>query len=96
MRHIVGRRGRQQRAGCAEKQVIGTFDVHDIGMFGDRPERPIRAPVDQRHRRVGAQVGHRCVQPRLVGVGGRVGEDLRRFIDDRRAHCAPHLAVCGF
>ena len=66
--------------------------VHDVGVLGDRPERPVVRHVDPRHRGVGAQMGQRRMQFRLVGVRLRVGEHLGGFVHDRGYSSAtPHL-----
>ena len=47
------------------------FDRQDIGMPGDRPERPNAGTLHPMHRRQPAQQGASAVQARLVGVPPR-------------------------
>ena len=72
---VVGLGDGQQRPREVGEQVVLPLDVHDVGVLGDRPERPVGADVDPGHRSVRAQVRQRLVQPLLVGVGLRVGQN---------------------
>ncbi len=91
---VVGRGGRQQRARLGQEQVVGPLDGHDVGVLGDRPERPVRRVVDPRNGFVGPQMGERGVQPGVVGVRRRIGQYFRGVVhsghgDRRTAHRAP-------
>ena len=93
-RLVVGLGGLQQRTRLADPQIVCPLDVHDVGVLGDRPERPVRRDVDIRHGGMGAQVGQGAVQSFLVRVGGGIRQHLRGVVDDRRAHSLL-LVECG-
>ena len=85
---VVGLGGGQQGTRLGQEQVVGALDVHDVGVLGDRPERPVGRIVDPRHRIVGSQMGECRVQPVVVGVCRRIGQYLGGFVHRWRAHRA--------
>jgi len=86
LEHVVGFRGGQQWPRLGQEQVVGPFDRHDVGVLGDRPERPVRRIVHPCHRVVRPQVGQRRMKPGIVRVRGRIRQHLRGVIHRRRAH----------
>ena len=91
---VVGLGDRQQRPGVVGEQVVLPLDVHDVGVLGDRPERPVVADVDPGHRSMRAQVSQRLVEPLLVGVGLRIGQHTGCGVHDPGGHTAsPRLRL---
>jgi len=90
-RHVVALGSGQQRPGFVDEQIVGPLDFHDVGVLGDGPERPVGPDIDQRHRRMGAQVGQRRMQPRFVGIRRRISEYPRCLVKDWCAHLPVHL-----
>ncbi len=90
---VVGLGGRQQRPGLAQPQVVGPLDVHDVGVLGDREERPVRRLIHPRHRVVRAQPRQRRVQPVVVGVRRRIRENLCRLVHCPSGHPKPPSSV---
>ena len=85
---IVGLGGGQQRAGFRQEQIVRALDGHDVGVLGDRPERPVRRVVDPRHRIVRPQMGECGVQPGVIGICRRIGQYLGGVVHGWRAHRA--------
>jgi hypothetical protein len=83
---FVGLRGDQHRPRRVGELRVRQLDVHDVGVPGDGPERPVPRYVDPRHRGVGTQVRQRPVQARLVGVCLGVGQSLRGVVHCRCTH----------
>ena len=95
-RHVVAHRviarfGPSAGRGALSHALGLTLDLHHVVVLGDRPERvealrPRRArPGDSRRSKRA-----RGVEPRLVGVRRRVGEDTRRFVD---VHAARSIVI---
>ena len=59
--HIVGRCGGQKGSWLGQEQVVVPLDGHDVGVLGDRPERPVRRVVDPGDGVVRPQTGQRRV-----------------------------------
>ena len=83
---LVTLRRRQDRARPVGEQHVVAFDVHDVGVLGNRPERAVLRHLDPRNRRVGAQMSKRRMQLRLVGVGQRIAKDLGGFVHSGCTH----------
>ncbi len=83
---VVGRGGGKQRPRLGQEQVVGALDGHDVGVLGDRPERSVRRVVHPRHGIVRPQMGQRRVQTCVIGIGRRIGKNLRGVVHRRRAH----------
>ena len=92
---IVGFGGGEQRPWLGQEQVVVPLDGHDVGVLGDRPERPVRRIVDPRDGVVRPQMGQRRVQPCVVGIGRRIGQNLRGVIHRRRAHTGSFIPRAG-
>ena len=88
---IVGFGGGEQRSWLGQEQIVVPLDGHDVGVLGDRPERPVRRIVDQGDRIVRPQMGQRRVQPCVIGIGRRIGQDLGGVIHRGRAHSRSSL-----
>jgi hypothetical protein len=86
---VVGFGDRQQRTWVIGEQIVLPFDLHDVGVFGDRPERPVLGNVHPGHRSVGTAVSQRLVQSLLIGVGLRIGQHPRGGVGD------PVVGLCG-
>ena len=73
--HLLVEVGLQQEwAWVIGEQVVLAFDLHDVGVLGDRPERPVPGLVDPGHRCVGPHLSQCLVQPGLVGIGLWLGQ----------------------
>jgi hypothetical protein len=90
---VVGRGGGQQRARLIDPQRIGTLDLHDVGVPGDRPEGPVRSLVDPRDRCMGAQMTQRRMQAGFVGVGTGIGQYIGGAVHGGHAH---RFSLCEF
>ena len=91
--HVVALGGHQQGARAADEQFVVPLHRHDVGVLGDRPERPVGLVVDPRHRAVRPQMRQRRMEPVVVRVGGRIGQDRRGLLGLRvhiqiRCRCA--------
>ena len=64
-----------------EPELRLALDRHHVVVLGDRPERGEAVDVDAGDGRLAPQQRARRVEPLLVGVRDRVGEDPRRFVD---------------
>ena len=64
------------------EQVVLSFNIQDVGVLGDRPERSIVAHLDPGHRSLLAQVCERLVKRLLIGVGLRSGQHVPGGVGD--------------
>jgi len=71
--------GAENEAWLVHEPVVLAFDLHNVGMPGDQPERPVAVGFRPMHRRAASQAGKQRVIGRLI--------DVRPGICDRLADC---------
>ena len=71
---VIGIGDREKWPREVGEEGIVPLDIHDVGMFGDRPERPVRRNVDPGHRSLFAQMSECLVQCLFIGIGLRSGQ----------------------
>ena len=64
----------KKRARVVGEQVVVPFDIHHVGVFGNRPERCVRGYVHPGHWFVRTCIGERLIQAFLIGVGLRLSQ----------------------
>ncbi len=92
---IISLGDRQQRARKVGEQIVLPFDVQDVGVLGDRPERSIVAGLNPGHRRMLPQVRERLLQPGLIGIGRGFGQDPSGWVADPVVGACAHRISCA-
>jgi hypothetical protein len=81
--------------GLVEEILCIQLDTHDVGVARNRPEGMILgcgAPMDRVMR---AQIGEGAVVKILIGIGGRVGDDLVDIVRELMGHVGSPLHAIG-
>ena len=87
-------RGGEQRARRVAEVLVVALDIEDVGVPGDRPERPVALRLHPHDRVLASQHPARGVEPLLVRVRGRVHEDIGEIGQVGQAHGVPFQATC--